>query len=227
MVEYQLPKLRTRVRFPSGAFFAGFSCKNPLNPLKHHVPAGRHAMSCKGALTKQSSKQSFVAMSDHHKIKYGILSVIFSTLLLIGCTYHSASLPSDGSAKAGSSDTAYGNEAASSYVSASAKENVNPVRIQVDNNPRDGSPANTPDLSPSSDDEFYISPISDDLFEKMLGNSYKEGCPVSREDLKYLHILHTDIDGNVLEGELVCHRLIADDLLEIFRELYEIGRAHV
>ena len=44
---------------------------------------------------------------------------------------------------------------------------------------------------------------------------------VPREELRYVHILHKDLDGNTKEGELVVNQKIAEDVLEIFRELYE------
>ncbi len=69
--------------------------------------------------------------------------------------------------------------------------------------------------------DFYIEKISDEIFEKMKGKSYKENCTVPRDYLRYVHILHKDIDGNVLEGEIVCHKAIAKDVMEIFKELYK------
>ena len=71
--------------------------------------------------------------------------------------------------------------------------------------------------------DFCISEISDELFEKMQGKSYKEDCTVPREDLRYLHVLHVGFDGETHEGELVCNKFIAEDLLEIFKGLYESG----
>ena len=71
--------------------------------------------------------------------------------------------------------------------------------------------------------EFYQIPIPDDIFEKMRGKTYKENCPIPREDLRYLRVLHKDIDGRTLEGELVCHKMIAETLLVIFEELYRQG----
>ena len=68
--------------------------------------------------------------------------------------------------------------------------------------------------------DFYISEIPDDVFEKMQGKSYKAECPIPREDLRYVHVLHRTLDGQVKNGELVCHNIIAQDLLEIFLELY-------
>ena len=69
---------------------------------------------------------------------------------------------------------------------------------------------------------FSIHEISDDLFERMkAGNTYKDDCIVPRKDLRYLLVLHKDKDGNTHQGEMVVHKLIAEDVLEIFEELYD------
>ena len=71
---------------------------------------------------------------------------------------------------------------------------------------------------------FSIREISDDLFDRMRsGNTYKEDCIVPREDLRYLMVLHKDKDGNIHQGEMVVHKLIAEDVLEIFEKLYDAG----
>lgn len=74
-----------------------------------------------------------------------------------------------------------------------------------------------------SNKEFYIEPIPDDIFEKMQGKSYKENCTVPREELRYLHILHVGFDNNTHEGELIVNKRIAEDVLDIFKELYKAG----
>lgn len=53
------------------------------------------------------------------------------------------------------------------------------------------------------------------------GNTYKEECIVPREDLRYILALHKDKDGNVHQGEMVVHKLIAEDVLEILEKLYD------
>lgn len=72
-----------------------------------------------------------------------------------------------------------------------------------------------------SDQDFYISEIPDEIFEKMQGKSYKEDCTVPREELRYLHVLHVGFDGQIKEGELVVNKAIADDVLAIIEELYQ------
>jgi hypothetical protein len=41
------------------------------------------------------------------------------------------------------------------------------------------------------------------------------------EDLRYLHVLHKDIDGNEHEGEMIVNYHIAEDVLNILHELYD------
>ena len=88
--------------------------------------------------------------------------------------------------------------------------------------PADSSVAsNAASESASIDESFYAIPIPDEIFAKMQGKSYKDDCTIPRDDLRYIHVLHKNIEGETLEGEMVCSKLIAEDLLEIFRELYE------
>lgn len=70
------------------------------------------------------------------------------------------------------------------------------------------------------DSLFRSGPIPDEIFKLMQGKTYKENCTVPREALRYILCLHKDISGNILVGEMVAAESIADDLLEIFRELY-------
>jgi hypothetical protein len=69
--------------------------------------------------------------------------------------------------------------------------------------------------------KFCQEEISDAVFCRMMGKSYKEECTTPREELRYLRVLHYNKVGEVLQGELICHKVIADDLLAIFRELYQ------
>ena len=70
---------------------------------------------------------------------------------------------------------------------------------------------------------FASSEIGDALFARMYGKSYKPDCTVPRSDLRYLRVLHRNLAGETLLGELVCNEAISGDLLEIFRMLYDAG----
>ena len=74
-------------------------------------------------------------------------------------------------------------------------------------------------------EDFYATEITEDseIFAEIEGESYKEDCTVPLSDLRYLHVLHVGFDGKTHEGEIICNKAIADDLLEIFEELYEAG----
>ncbi len=72
---------------------------------------------------------------------------------------------------------------------------------------------------------FYYEPISDGLRRYITGISYpipEENIEpeITIEELRYVHIWHYDFDGNPAEGELICNETIAQDLVEIFHELY-------
>ena len=69
---------------------------------------------------------------------------------------------------------------------------------------------------------FTISEIPDTIFEFMQGRSYKEDCLIPRSDLRYLIILHRNMEGQAVVGELVVNKEIADDILAIMRELYDL-----
>jgi len=70
---------------------------------------------------------------------------------------------------------------------------------------------------------FYYEPLSDNLRRYITGVSYPENMEnmvISYDNLRYVHVLHYDFEGNPAEGELICNEKIAQDLVEIFYELY-------
>ena len=71
------------------------------------------------------------------------------------------------------------------------------------------------------DGVFEIHEINSDIFGRIYGKSYKADCTVPVEDLRYLIVTHYDGDGNVVRGEIICNVAIADDLIDIFRNLYQ------
>lgn len=53
-------------------------------------------------------------------------------------------------------------------------------------------------------------------------SAYSEDIPeISYDDLSYVHVMHYNFDGEITEGELICNNTIAQDLVEIFYELYK------
>ena len=101
-----------------------------------------------------------------------------------------------------------------------AEEPMTEVTPNTEENLTEMSPEPEMKTEEYETDAFYISQISDDIFAKMQGKSYKADCTIDREELRYVHILHTGFDGETNEGELVVNKAIADDVLAIFEELY-------
>ena len=73
----------------------------------------------------------------------------------------------------------------------------------------------------ASAQDFYQQELTDDIFVRIVGISFKADCTTSWEDLRYLRVLHYNKEREVQEGELICHKDIAGDLLVIFQELYK------
>lgn len=68
---------------------------------------------------------------------------------------------------------------------------------------------------------FYYEEISDAVFARMDDNSYKADCSVPLSDLRYVRVLYYGFDNSVHIGELVVNKKIAQDIIEIFRGLYD------
>ena len=65
-------------------------------------------------------------------------------------------------------------------------------------------------------------PIPPHIQEIMRGKSYKENDHISIDDLAYLEIPYYDFNYNVQTGEMVVNKALADDVLDIFAQLYDI-----
>ncbi len=68
---------------------------------------------------------------------------------------------------------------------------------------------------------FTAEPIPTAVEGRMRGVSYRDNPDIQLSDLRYLQLSYVDFDGKDQVGELVCNQAIADDLLEIFKALYE------
>lgn len=68
--------------------------------------------------------------------------------------------------------------------------------------------------------DFSSQPIPDDVFARIKGKSFKPDGMTKRSDLRYLTLLYINEKGEKCNGEMICNKAIADDLISIFRELY-------
>jgi len=71
---------------------------------------------------------------------------------------------------------------------------------------------------------FTSQEIPDNIYEKMLGNSIpmKYKSRVSISSLSYLKITYIGFDGEEHVGEMIVSAKLAGEVLDIFKELYEI-----
>ena len=71
--------------------------------------------------------------------------------------------------------------------------------------------------------EFSINKIDEKLYKYMLGKSipveYKDKVDI--EELRYIKVGYVGFDGEAHQGELVANREVSEDLLEIFKTLFE------
>src|SRR5574344_1943864 len=69
---------------------------------------------------------------------------------------------------------------------------------------------------------FSAVPISDSVFCRISGKSYKRYCTIPRSSLRYVKVLHYTGDGKILPGEIICNKRIANGLVEIFHTLFYV-----
>jgi len=68
-----------------------------------------------------------------------------------------------------------------------------------------------------------ISSITPEIKKRMLkGKSWRQGCPVSLQNLRYLQVTHKNFSGKEQRGEIIVHKDVALEVRQIFKELYAI-----
>jgi hypothetical protein len=68
---------------------------------------------------------------------------------------------------------------------------------------------------------FKAEAIPDDVRGRITGVSWKEGCPVPIGDLRLVTVTYAGFDGDSRTGELIMHKNAADEIVGIFKELYD------
>lgn len=80
------------------------------------------------------------------------------------------------------------------------------------------------DVSGLSEEEieafFYDEEISDAVFARIDGCSYRENEDISLEELRYVRVLYRGFDGETHIGELIVNEGISADILDIMQTLY-------
>lgn len=63
---------------------------------------------------------------------------------------------------------------------------------------------------------------SDDVYNRIIGKSYRENENVGLADLKYLKMAHYNFDHQIQMGEMIVNVAIYEDVLNVFKELLDI-----
>ena len=72
-------------------------------------------------------------------------------------------------------------------------------------------------------DDFWYCPLTEATKARIIGTTFPEDpkdCPIKISDLRYVRLLYTDFDCVTHTGEMIVHRKVADDVLDIFYQLY-------
>jgi hypothetical protein len=80
-----------------------------------------------------------------------------------------------------------------------------------------GSPNST------APDAFRLSSLSQTQRSKMIGVTWRKGCPVGLEKLREVHVRHHTPTEEQASGVLIVHKNVAQETLEIFRKLFQAG----
>lgn len=67
---------------------------------------------------------------------------------------------------------------------------------------------------------FTSEPIPDEIYEKMIGKSIPEEGAINKEELSYLKVSYYGFDGKDHIGDMVVSKDVANEVLEIFKELH-------
>lgn len=67
---------------------------------------------------------------------------------------------------------------------------------------------------------FTVSKINDDILQCINGKSYVENDNIGLDDLRYLKLLHYNYEHKIQVGEMIVNEKIAEDVKEVFQELF-------
>ena len=69
---------------------------------------------------------------------------------------------------------------------------------------------------------FYQKELTQEIKERIAGKSYADHCDIPYEELRYVSVLYQGFDQQTHTGELIVNQEIAEDIVEIFKELYRM-----
>ena len=80
----------------------------------------------------------------------------------------------------------------------------------------------TPDVHPLPEGDEFESTIQAVPLDVLMRSTWTPDCPVTVEQLAFVTVSHWGFDQRFHTGELLVNAAVADDLVEVFRQLHEI-----
>lgn len=67
----------------------------------------------------------------------------------------------------------------------------------------------------------WWNPLPESIVERIQGKSWNEACPIPIKDLAYIRVTHWKFKNEVKTGEIIFHKNLAQEITEIFLELFD------
>lgn len=67
---------------------------------------------------------------------------------------------------------------------------------------------------------FEVNSINDEIYNKIYNKSWKENAPVTISDLRYIVVSYWGFDDKPHIGEIIVNKSVAEDIKDIFKELF-------
>ena len=120
-------------------------------------------------------------------------------------------------------DTRQAEEEQNMMQATESRDTMPAVSVTVE--PATSSPAPEPTAAPTAASvasRGTAQPIPEDIRQSMMGLSYRENDHITLDELSYLTIPYYDFNYQSQIGHMVVNSALAEEVLDIFAELYEI-----
>lgn len=98
--------------------------------------------------------------------------------------------------------------------------------LTIDNSETKSTDDTTAGAENMNAESFYFTELSDEIKARITGISYPaddKDIAITYDDLRYVKVKYYDFYDEVQDGEIICNKLIAQDIVDIFYELYLNG----
>lgn len=159
------------------------------------------------------------------KVYLGMSIMILCALLcaLPGCSPEPQPAPAETPAEAPDPPATY-----TSVVTA-APEPIPTTAPDITSSAVPAAPPATPAATPDDGrvtlaEGFYYIELNDEIRARITGISYPaddSDAEITYDDLRYIHLRYYDFEGDAHDGELIVNKRVAQEVTEIFYELYQ------